>query len=112
MWHDFAARPVYRFNEKVIMAVFRYTRDVAGTLILHTARDLDRGAICILSTSDVQQALIEAVKKSSPPRPGGSRWRYWRYLPLEEGMTRLLIGADLGDAIELRELAESPRSSV
>lgn len=88
MRHDFAARPVYRFNERAILAVFRHTREVAGTLILQTARDLYRGAICMISSGDVKEALIEAVREPSAARSGGSRWKYWRYLPNEGEMTR------------------------
>lgn len=88
MRHDFAARPVYRFNERAILAVFRQTREEAGTLILQTGRDLYRGAICMISAGDVKEALIEAVREPPGERPGGSRWRYWRYLPKEGEKTR------------------------
>ena len=88
MRHDFAARPVYRLNERAILAVFRHTREVGGTLILQTARDLYRGAICVISADDVKEALIESVREPTAEHLGGSRWRYWRYLPMEGGMTR------------------------
>ncbi|MDE0449761.1 MAG: hypothetical protein OXH96_24110 [Spirochaetaceae bacterium] len=88
MRHDFAARPVYRFNERAIQAVFRHTREVGGTLILQTARDLYRGAICVISAGDVKEVLIEAVREPSEERPGGSRWKYWRYLPNEGEIIR------------------------
>lgn len=83
MRHDFTARPVYRFNERAILAVFRHTREVSGTLVLQTARDLYRGAICMMSAGDVKQALIEAVRNPSAERLGGNRWKYWRYLRME-----------------------------
>ena len=48
MWHHVAATPVHRFNERAILLVFRHRQGaMAGTLVLQTARSLDRGAICM-----------------------------------------------------------------
>ena len=78
----FAAAPVYRFNERAILVVFRHQEAVAGTLILQSHRSLDRSAICMTATGNVKQSLLDAVRNPSAQRPAGSRWRFWRYLPM------------------------------
>ena len=81
MRHCFAATPVYRFNERAILVVFRHQKAAAGTFVLQTARTPDRGAICVTATG--KQALLDAVGSPSAKRPAGDRWRFWRHLPPE-----------------------------
>ena len=83
MRHCFAATPVYRFNERAILVVFRHQKAAAGTFVLQTARTLDRGAICVTATGNIRQALLDAVRNPSAKRPAGGRWRFWRFLPMK-----------------------------
>ena len=70
MRHDFAARPLHRFNENAIMGVFHH-RTTAGTFVLQTARDLYRGAVCMVAAGDVKQALLDT---GQDPSDEASRW--------------------------------------
>lgn len=82
MRHDFAARPLHRFSERMILTVFRH-RTVAGAFALQTARDIYRGAVCMVVAGDVKRALLRAISDPLSKPPAGGKWRYWRYLPRE-----------------------------
>ena len=76
MRHEFAARPVYRFNETEIQVAFRNQRAVAGTFVLQTGRDLFRGASAFSATSDIKTALLDELRNNPPANRSAKRWRY------------------------------------